>query len=294
MTTVLERIARELERDRGADAYLFVGRSRRGLRRCAEDAAGLLLGARGPAREHPDCAVFDPDELGTLGLKVEHVAERKEGVASVEGALRFRPVAGERRCLLLFEADRMGPDAQAALLKTAEEPPPGTVLLLTAGDLSPLLPALRSRCRTYRVTAPPAAEIDRRAAAAGLEEPGWTLLCQACGGPEAALALEPGEREALLALHPAFARWAAGETAEGAWLAPPEGSNLAEQRRDGEQRLGAALGWLAGMYADSDPDQALRLDRAARALVEALGELRGQVSPAVLFEDLAEILLERD
>ena len=293
MSLVLERFRRELDRDRAADAYLFLGRSRASLRRTAEEAAGALLGARGRAVEHPDCEVFDPEELGVQGLRVEHIAERRDGVPCVEAALRFRPVAGDRRCLLLLDAHRMGADAQAALLKTAEEPPAGTVLLLTATDLSPLLPALRSRCRTYRVPAPPTEELERRAAAAGLEDPLWTVLRQACGSTETALGLRAEERELLAAAHDSFQAWLAGDRAEGAWLAPPQGSGLAEQRADGRLRLAAALGWGAACYPDSSPDQALRLDRMVRLLSEALADLEGQISPSILFEHLGQNLLSR-
>lgn len=293
VSSILERFERELVRDRAADAYLFVGRSRLALRRTVEEAAGRLLGVRGRVGEHPDYALFDPEQLGVKGLRVEHVAERRDGVPSVEAALRFRPVAGDRRCLVLLDADFMGADAQAALLKTAEEPPPGTVLMLTAADLSPLLPALRSRCRTYRVPAPPPEEIERKAAAAGIEEPLWSILLQASGGPEAVLALEPVERESLAEAYASFQTWLERDPREGAWLAPPEGSGLAEQRLAGGLRLAAALGWMAALYPDSSADQALRLDRLGRLLSEAQGDLGRQISPAILFEDLAKNLLER-
>ncbi|RMH03534.1 MAG: hypothetical protein D6702_05780 [Planctomycetota bacterium] len=292
MIPVLERLRRELERQRQADAYLLLGRSRPDLRRTALEAAALLLGSQGPAEEHPDCAVFDPDALGGAGLKVEHIAERKEGVPSVEGALRFRPIAGDRRCLVLFEADRMGPDAQAALLKTAEEPPPGTFLLLTATDLSPLLPALRSRCRVCRVPAPPRAETDRRAAAAGIEDGDWLVLQQACGGPEPALDLDRDSRADLLAVHASFRQWLAGERTEGAWLAPPEGGTLAEQREAGRRRLAALLGWIAAAFPEQSEEGALLLDRLGRWICDALIELEGMVTPAVLFEDLGRNFLE--
>lgn len=291
MSAVAEHFQRELDRGRAADAYLFLGRSRAALRRAAEDAAARLLGARGAVADHPDLVLFDPVALGVSGLRVEHVALRREGVPCVESALRYRPVAGARRAVILLDADRMGADAQAALLKTAEEPPAGTVLLLTAGDLSPLLPALRSRCRTYRVAEPPAVELERLAAAAGLEGADWSALRQACGGGEAALDLDPAERGQLLADHASFQRWLAGDETEGGWLALPAGSGQAEQRAAARLRLAAALGWLAAACLGAAPDRALRLDRAARELTRALEDLEHQITPAILFEDLTQELV---
>lgn len=48
---------------------------------------------------------------------------------------------------MIFEADRMNDEAQNALLKTLEEPPPETTLILSTGNPSSLLPTTISRCQ---------------------------------------------------------------------------------------------------------------------------------------------------
>ena len=48
---------------------------------------------------------------------------------------------------IIHDADRMGDEAQNALLKTLEEPPPETLIILTTGNVSALLPTTRSRCQ---------------------------------------------------------------------------------------------------------------------------------------------------
>jgi DNA polymerase III delta prime subunit len=57
---------------------------------------------------------------------------------------------GGRRCVLIPRADRMNERAQNALLKSLEEPPGGTVWLLTAEDPSRLLDTVRSRATRVR------------------------------------------------------------------------------------------------------------------------------------------------
>ena len=52
-----------------------------------------------------------------------------------------------RKFGLIEEADRMNTEAQNALLKTLEEPPPDTTLILTTGNPCSLLPTTRSRCQ---------------------------------------------------------------------------------------------------------------------------------------------------
>lgn len=48
---------------------------------------------------------------------------------------------------VIFDADRMNEESQNALLKTLEEPPPETLLILATGNPAALLPTTRSRCQ---------------------------------------------------------------------------------------------------------------------------------------------------
>lgn len=48
---------------------------------------------------------------------------------------------------IIYDADRMGDEAQNALLKTLEEPPRDTLIILATGNPSALLPTTRSRCQ---------------------------------------------------------------------------------------------------------------------------------------------------
>jgi DNA polymerase-3 subunit delta' len=56
------------------------------------------------------------------------------------------PRHGKRRVFIVDPADRMNLEAQNALLKTLEEPPPRTVLILITSRPRVLLPTVRSRC----------------------------------------------------------------------------------------------------------------------------------------------------
>ena len=52
-----------------------------------------------------------------------------------------------RKIGIIYDCDRMNKEAQNALLKTLEEPPSNTVLILVTGNPSALLPTTRSRCQ---------------------------------------------------------------------------------------------------------------------------------------------------
>jgi DNA polymerase-3 subunit delta' len=57
-----------------------------------------------------------------------------------------KPVRGRAKVFLIREADRITPQAQNALLKTLEEPPETTFLILLLSSLDRMLPTIRSRC----------------------------------------------------------------------------------------------------------------------------------------------------
>jgi DNA polymerase-3 subunit delta' len=65
--------------------------------------------------------------------------------------LALLPVEGGARVAIVEAAHRMNEDAQAALLKTLEEPPAGVTLILCADAEEPLLPTIRSRCARLRL-----------------------------------------------------------------------------------------------------------------------------------------------
>ena len=78
---------------------------------------------------------------------------------------RAAPIEGERKVLVLFEAERLRGnqnESANAMLKTLEEPPDRTVVVLVTGAPDDLLPTIRSRCQ--RIDFDPIADDDVRAA----------------------------------------------------------------------------------------------------------------------------------
>jgi DNA polymerase-3 subunit delta' len=146
-------------------AYLLLGAPQIGKSTLARAFAKALLctdGAVQPchrcracqlvARDaHPDLRLLQPRKK--LPNKDEEVVDRIDGsivraqadVLVHEAALR--PVEGRYRILLIQDAHRANEVFQNKVLKTLEEPPPNTILLLTALDRSSLLPTIVSRCQ---------------------------------------------------------------------------------------------------------------------------------------------------
>ncbi len=61
--------------------------------------------------------------------------------------------------VLIREADTLEPESQNSLLKSLEEPPPGTMFILTTAVPGVLLPTVRSRCMRLRFGRLTAAEV---------------------------------------------------------------------------------------------------------------------------------------
>lgn len=109
-----------------------------------------------------------------------------------------RPGIAAWRAVLVAPAEAMNANAANALLKVLEEPPPETLFLLTAGNLSRIPATIRSRCMLLPLPPPPPAEArawlaresgdgggEDSAAGAGADE----LLALAGGAPLRAVEL---------------------------------------------------------------------------------------------------------
>ncbi|MGH7889528.1 MAG: DNA polymerase III subunit delta', partial [Thermodesulfobacteriota bacterium] len=88
---------------------------------------------------HPD--VFFVEYKGLKNIKVDQIREE------VEERIFFRPFEGRFKVAVVDEAERMNPNAQNAFLKTLEEPPEDSVIILVSSQPEFLLPTIKSRCQ---------------------------------------------------------------------------------------------------------------------------------------------------
>jgi DNA polymerase III subunit delta' len=104
---------------------------------------------------HPDVQLFQP--RSKLASKDEQVVDRVDGKILADQAdilvheAALRPLEGRYRILLIQDAHRANDTFQNKVLKTLEEPPPNTILLLTALDRSSVLPTIASRCQVLNL-----------------------------------------------------------------------------------------------------------------------------------------------
>lgn len=153
-------------RGRAPHAVLLVGPAGVGKTTLARDlAAGLLCTAAdvsqrpcGSCRScrlvasggHPDVHRLGPDGPGRQ-VVIGGSGSKTRGIRDLIAELALMPVEGGARIAIIEAAQRMNDDAQAALLKTLEEPPSGVTLILCADAEETLLPTIRSRCARVRL-----------------------------------------------------------------------------------------------------------------------------------------------
>ncbi len=92
---------------------------------------------------HPDVRILG-DDLEERSIKIREVRE-------MQAWLHLKPYEGKVKVLIIREADRMTFDAQNAFLKTLEEPPAQSLIVLTVSNPLLLLPTILSRVNELRL-----------------------------------------------------------------------------------------------------------------------------------------------
>jgi len=302
-------------------ALLIQGRPGLGKTHLALSFAKRLLcevagGAAGPCgtcpscnwfeqHNHPDFRLVQPDALAAesdregaaRGDAGEGAATSKQiridQVRDLQAFLRIGTHRGGMRVALIRPAEAMNAATANSLLKSLEEPPPGTLMLLVSSDPQRLLPTVRSRCQVVPIPTP-----DRQIASAWLRSQGVAdadaALGFAAGAPLAALEqMNQAEHRAVLVgllATPGFDPVRGAEQLSG--TAPPEVVawiqkwvyDLVRVRSGGEPRYhpGAAE-QLAGLARRADP---VRLARLARRIAEARAVAQHPLNPKLFLEDL--------
>ena len=141
---------------RTGQAYLLVGDDNQYLyafaKAWAQTAACLNCTPSGAAcGQCRPCQLFQSNSYNDC---LEIAPQSKSRIITIEAirnfdhqlSLKTRP--DRLKIGLLRDAECLGPDAQNAFLKTLEEPPPHTMLLLLTTNARQLLPTIRSRCQT--------------------------------------------------------------------------------------------------------------------------------------------------
>ena len=166
-------LKRAIQNDAVAHAYLFSGEQGVGKRLTAQVfAAALNCTAAGPAGAcgvcsscrksaagtHPDVRVVMPEShdeqlLATLSSKEAAKASDEikiDQIRRAQESISLKPSEGLKKVLIVDSAETLNDAAQNAFLKTLEEPPGDSLIILITSMPQSLLPTIRSRCQELK------------------------------------------------------------------------------------------------------------------------------------------------
>ena len=162
---IIEQLQRTVASDRIAGAYLFVGPTGVGKETVARYFAQLIFcqqNAQPPivcgtclacrkvdSGNHPDLQFIRPE--GSL-LRIGQIRELQKQIV-------YEPLEASRKVYILTDVERMNAEAENCLLKTLEEPPASSVLILLTSNIQVLLPTTRSRCQILQFHPMPTQEL---------------------------------------------------------------------------------------------------------------------------------------
>ena len=137
----LELLRGSHEQNRLAHAYLISGPPDSGKRTLAASVSNLVNGT-------PPEDVFGTGAREVFVIEPESKSRRivVDQVRRLEHSLQMRAAGGNRKVAIILEADRLQPQAANAFLKTLEEPPANSLLLLLSALPEVLPDTILSRC----------------------------------------------------------------------------------------------------------------------------------------------------
>ncbi|CAN5514613.1 hypothetical protein BH09VER1_BH09VER1_45260 [soil metagenome] len=135
----LERLSKAHLAGRLGHAYLLAGSVGCGKAWLANQLAALLLEcAPDKVASHPDAHKVQP-ESKSRRIVIDQMR-------ALEQSVQRKPLLARHKVIIIHEADRMQPQAANAFLKTLEEPPPNSLILLLSAVPEAMLETILSRC----------------------------------------------------------------------------------------------------------------------------------------------------
>ena len=146
---IIDTLEKSVKQDKTSHSYLFVGIPGIGKRLVAIELAKMLLCLDDnkycnkcksciefDTNNNPDYVYIEPDGNN---IKIEQIR-------NLQKSIQEKPIISTRKVFIINDADLMTKEAQNCLLKTLEEPPKFSTIILVGSNETAFLPTIKSRC----------------------------------------------------------------------------------------------------------------------------------------------------
>lgn len=160
-------LKKTMAQKRVGHAYLFSGINAIGKRTLAGEFAKALSCEKADTLQDscgqcPSCLkIRHASHADLIFVKAEGQFIRIDAVREIQERMKFRPLEGRWRTVIIDEADKMNDHAANALLKTLEEPSASNILMLISSRPYSMLATIISRCRHMRFNPLPVTAVAR-------------------------------------------------------------------------------------------------------------------------------------
>ncbi|MCR5481595.1 MAG: hypothetical protein K6F52_02265 [Clostridia bacterium] len=148
-----EKLYRTIMNSSVSHAYIFEGESGLDKKLIADCFIKMVLCREKPGRGCDECPVCRKINHGNyediIYVRADENSLKDSFIEELQARLMMKPFEGERNIAVIEDADLMTDRAQNRLLKTLEEPPVGTVIILLSENIENLMQTIVSRCVVY-------------------------------------------------------------------------------------------------------------------------------------------------
>ncbi len=156
---ILNFLHRSVARNTVSQAYLFWGPENVGKFSLALEFSKELTGGD-DSKINPNLVVVEPESSEVKGVVKKQDIKVGE-IRELQKKISLTPNLGKHNVAIINDAERLTKSAQNSLLKTLEEPPRNSVIILVASDKSKLLPTVLSRCQMIKFSSLSNGEIEK-------------------------------------------------------------------------------------------------------------------------------------
>ena len=137
-------------------AYIFTGQDGIGKTLLAKELSKAILCSE---KEDDSCnscnncvRIENSNHPDVHWIEIEKKAKflKIDNIRDLQHSVKLSPVESNYKIFIIKEADRMNEEASNCLLKTLEEPPASTIIILIANSLTPVKETIKSRCQIIR------------------------------------------------------------------------------------------------------------------------------------------------